>query len=183
MRQGHLDTPDDTGMAAKLPHPAKGSRWRWATSRKSVIGGSIVVMALGLGSAGAGAATQSSGTTTSSGARGQPPTGMGRPTALGQVTALSGDTITIQTRDTTSETVTYSSSTKFRTMSGSSKAAALKVGDFIGVQGTKNTDGSVTATSIIFGTSAPGPMGQGGRHPGGQRPPGAGSPPGRPDPG
>src|ERR1700723_47202 len=122
-----LDRPDDTGMAAKLPHPAKGSRWRWATSRNSVIGGSIVVMALGLGSVGAGAAAPSAGTTTSPRAHGQPPAGMGRPTALGQVTALSGHTITIQTRDTSSETVTYTSSTNFRTMSGPSNPAALKV--------------------------------------------------------
>jgi hypothetical protein len=178
MRQGHLDRPDETGIAAKLPHPAKGSRWRWATARKSVIGGGIVVMALGLGSAGAGAATQGSPMPASSGTHGQPPAGLGRPTALGKVTALSGHTITIRTRDATSETVTYTSSTSFRTMSGTSDAAALKVGDFIGVQGSKNSDGSVAATSVMFGSSAPGPMGQGGRHPGGQPPVGAGSPPG-----
>jgi Domain of unknown function (DUF5666) len=178
MRQGHLDTLDDTGMAAKLPRPGRGSRWRWATSRRSVIGGGIVVMALGLGSASAGAATQSSGAPTSTGAHGRPPPGLGPPTARGKVTALSGDTITISTQDKTSETVTYTSSTTFRTMSGSSDAAALRVGDFLVVQGTKNSDGSVTATGIMFGTRALGPMGQGGHRPGGQPPQGAGSPPG-----
>jgi hypothetical protein len=177
MRQGHLDRPEDTGMATELPHPAIGSRWRWATSRKGVIGGSVVVMALGLGSVGAGAATSSSGMPSHAGAQGQPPPGMGPPTASGQVTALSGDTITIRTRDTTSETVTFTSSTTFRTRSLTSTAAALKVGDFVGVLGTKNSDGSVTATSIVFGTTAPGPMGHGGRHPGGPPPRGAGSPP------
>jgi hypothetical protein len=103
---------------------------------------------------------------------------MGQPTAGGKVTALSGDTITIQTRGGTSETVTSTSSTTFRTRSGPSNAAALKVGDFIEVQGTKESDGTVTATSIMMGTGAPGSMGPGGRHPGGQPPRGAGSPPG-----
>jgi hypothetical protein len=176
MRQEHLDTPDDTGVAAKLPHPAKESRWRWTTSRKSVIGGSVVAMALGLGSASAGAATQGSSMPTSSGAHGRPPPGLGPPTAMGKITALSDDTITVQTRDSTSETVNYTSSTTFRTMSGSSDAAALAVGDYIGVQGTKNSDGSVTASSVMFGTRAPGPMGQGGRRLGGQPPRGGSSP-------
>jgi Domain of unknown function (DUF5666) len=86
---------------------------------------------------------------------------MGRPTTGGKVTALSGDTITIETRDKDSQTVTYSSSTTFRTMSGSSTSAALKVGDFIGVEGTRHSNGSVTATSIMIGTNSPGSMGRG----------------------
>jgi hypothetical protein len=176
MRQGHLDRPDDGGMAAKLPHPAQGSRWRWASSR-GVIGGSVVAVAIGLGSASAGAATPSSGRPAPPGAHGHPPSGMGQPTAGGKVTALSGDAITIQTRGGTSETVTSTSSTTYRTMSGPSNAAALKVGDFIRVQGTKESDGTVTATSIMVGTGAPGSMGPGGRHPGGPPPRGAGSPP------
>ena len=178
MRQGHLDEPDESGAAAKLPRPAQGSRWRWASSR-GVIGGSVVAMAIGLGSPGAAAATQSSGMPTSPGAHGHPPSGMGQPMAGGRVTALSGDTITIQTRGGTSVTVTATSSTTFRTMSGPSDAAALKVGDFIRVQGTKESDGTVSATSIMVGTGAPGSMGPGGRHPaGGQPPRDPGSPPG-----
>jgi Domain of unknown function (DUF5666) len=184
MRQGHLDRPDEDGVAARLPHPARGSRWRWASSR-GVIGGSVVAMAIGLGSASAGAATPSPGTATAPGSHEQPPAGMGRPTAGGKITALSGNTITIQSRDNTSETVTYTGSTTFRARSGPSTAAALKVGDFIRVQGTKESDGTVTATSIEVGTGAPGPMGPGGRHaggrhPGGQPPQGAGSPAGGP---
>jgi hypothetical protein len=101
---------------------------------------------------------------------------MVKPTAAGKITALSGDTITIQSRDQTTETIDFSSSTTFRTMSGTTTSSALKVGDFIAVSGTKNSDGTVTATSVMVG---PPPMGRGG--PGGHRgakpPPGRGAPP------
>jgi hypothetical protein len=104
---------------------------------------------------------------------------MGRPTTGGKITALSGEIITITTRGTTSQTVTFSSSTTFRTMSGSSTSSALKVGDFIGVQGTTNSNGSVTATSIMISSKALGPMGKGGGHmPGGSPPQGKGAPTG-----
>ena len=77
-------------------------------------------------------------------------------------------------------TVVYSSSTTFKTMAGtrgsgttsSSSAAALKVGDFVGVDGTKNADGTVDASSVTIGTGMP-PGGRGG-------PPGLeGAPPGQ----
>ena len=50
-------------------------------------------------------------------------------------------------------TVVSSSGTTFKSGPGpsggtTSSAAALKVGDFIGVQGTKNSDGSVTASTV-----------------------------------
>jgi hypothetical protein len=91
--------------------------------------------------------------------------GMARPTVGGKVTALSGDDVTVQTQADKTTTVVYSSSTTFRTMSGSSgapgtakstastSASALKVGDYVGVLGTKNANGTVTASSITISTS------------------------------
>jgi hypothetical protein len=99
---------------------------------------------------------------------------MGRPTVAGQVTALSGDDITVETNAKSAVTVVSSSGTTFRTGAGpgggtASSASALKVGDFIGVTGTKNSDGSVTATAVVIGR--PTQMGKGG--PGGSAKSGA----------
>jgi hypothetical protein len=49
------------------------------------------------------------------------------------------------------------------------------VGDFIAVKGTANSDGSVSATTIMISPNPPGPMGQGG---GGRPPRGQGGPTG-----
>jgi hypothetical protein len=101
---------------------------------------------------------------------------MAKPTAAGKITALSGDDITLKGKGSTTQTVVYSSSTTFRTPSGStSSAAALKVGQSIGVTGTKASDGTVTASSITIGVppAGRGPSG----HPGGKPPSGTGSPP------
>jgi hypothetical protein len=81
---------------------------------------------------------------------------MARPTVAGKITALSEDDITVETYGNTSVAVTYSSSTKFETGPGpnggtTSGASALKVGDFIGVQGTRNTDSTVTASTVVIG--------------------------------
>jgi hypothetical protein len=103
---------------------------------------------------------------------------MAKPTAAGKITALSGDNITIADRDKTTETVVFSATTTFRTMSGTTTSSSLKVGDFIAVNGTKSSDGTVTATSVMVG--AP-PMGKGGPggHRGGKPPAGSGPPPPR----
>jgi len=173
MSERSLDPPDVAGTDSVLPRPAVGSRWRWATPRRALVGGGVLAAALGLGSVAAGAVTTNSGPPSSPGQHGRPPAGMTRPTRGGKVTALSGDTVTIQTRGGTSQTVTYASTTTFRTGSGTSNSSALKVGDFIAVKGTTNSDGSVSATSIMISTNPPGPMGQGG---GGRPPRGYGGP-------
>jgi hypothetical protein len=90
---------------------------------------------------------------------------MARPTVSGKVTALNGDDITVET-NAKSVTVVSTASTTFKAGPGpgggtTSSASALKVGDFIGVQGTKNSDGSVTASSVTIGR--PPQMGKGGR--------------------
>jgi hypothetical protein len=115
---------------------------------------------------------------------------MARPTVSGKVTALSGDTITLETNAKSSVTVVYSSSTTFRTNSSAgggttSSASALKVGDFIGVTGSKSSDGSVTATTVMIGQptrpgngapGGPGKGGPGGSGKGGRPPSGVGAP-------
>jgi hypothetical protein len=152
--------------------------------------GGVLAAVLGLGvatGAGAGAATPTSGNSGAA-AHGAPPGGMARPTVSGRVTALSGDDITVETNAKTTVTVVSSSSTTFRTNPGpsggtTSSASALKVGDFIGVTGTKNSDGSVTATTVMIGrppqmgnSGKGGKGGPGGATKGGKPPSGAGAP-------
>jgi Domain of unknown function (DUF5666) len=178
---------DQTG----LPRPRRGARWRWsrARSREAMAAGGVLAAVLGLGvptSAGAGAATAST-TSGHSGAtaHGAPPGGMTRPTVSGKITALSGDDIAVETKAKSSVTVVYSSSTTFKTSPGSSggttsSASALKVGAFVGITGTKNSDGSVTATAVVIGRpdqmSQGGRGGKGGAPKGGKPPSGAGAP-------
>jgi hypothetical protein len=158
-----------------LPEPRRGARWRWSTPRKTLVAGGALVSVLSLvtGAAAVGAATPPAKSSTGAGPRGQPPAGVARPTVLGRISALSGDDITVQARGKKT-TVVYSSATTFKTVSGpsagssSSNASALKIGDFIGAQGTKDTDGTVTASSIVI-SAGPGP-GAAGAHAPRERP-------------
>ncbi|MGP0032509.1 MAG: DUF5666 domain-containing protein [Acidimicrobiales bacterium] len=165
------------GLPPALPHPSTGARWRWAPSRRAFVASGALAVALGLGGASAGATTPGHSPPTH-GPQGSPRSGT-RPTAAGKVTALGAGTITLESRDATSQTISYSSSTTFRTLSGSSDAGALRIGDFVVVVGTRDSGGGVTATSIMFGTDPPGTMGKGD----GNRPPGAVTPPGGSRPG
>jgi hypothetical protein len=127
----------------------------------------------------AGAATSSTGTKAPAGAAGAPPTGMPKPAAMGKITALTGDDITLKGRGTTTQTVVYSASTTFRDKSGTTSSAALKVGQSIAVIGTTASDGTITAKSIMIGMGAK-PPGSGSRPsgaPGGKPPTGQGGPP------
>jgi Domain of unknown function (DUF5666) len=170
----------------ELPRPRRGSRWRWSRPHQALVAGGALAAVLSLGVAtGAGAATPTSGNSGGV-ARGRPPGGgMARPTVSGKITALSDDDITVETNAKTSVTVVYSSSTTFRTDPGpgggtTSSASALKVGDVIGVQGTRNSDSTVTASSVTIGR--PQRMGQGGGPGGGGgssrggKPPSGGAP-------
>ena len=169
----------------ELPRPRRGARWRWSRPHRALVAGGALAAVLSLGAAtGAGAATTTSGNSGGA-AQGRPPGGgMARPTVSGKITALSGDDITVATGETTSVTVVYSSSTTFKANPGpsggtTSSASALKVGDFIGVQGTKNGDGSVTATSVTIGRPQQNGKGAPGRGSGpgkGAKPPSGGAP-------
>jgi uncharacterized protein DUF5666 len=150
-----------TGRA--LPEPCRGARWRWSTPRKTLVasGALATVLSLVTGAAVVDAATSPASPGSETGPRGQPRAGAVRPTVLGRITALSGEDITVQTRGKKTTTVVSSSATTFKTLSGpsgtssSSSASALRVGDFIGVQGTKDSDGTLTASSIVISTGPP----------------------------
>jgi hypothetical protein len=157
----------------ELPRPRRGSRWRWSRPHRALVAGGALAAVLSLGVAtGAGAATPMPGNNGGA-AHGRPPGGTARPTVSGKITALSGDDITVETSAKTTVTVVYSSSTTFKDDPGpgggtTSSASALKVGDFIGVQGTKNSGSSVIASSVTIGR--PQQMGKGGRPPSGGAP-------------
>ena len=91
---------------------------------------------------------------------------------------MNGEDITVQNRDKTTTTVVVSSATAYKTMAGSkgtgstASASALKVGDFIGVQGAKSSDGTVLASSIVISDGPPS-GGRGGPVTGGRPPAGA----------
>ncbi len=169
-------TRQPDGTPAELPPPNRASRWRWSRSRRALVGGGVLAAVLSLGSVAAGAATPGTTKPPAGAHNGGPPPGMAKPTAAGKITALSGDDITVQDQNKTTETIVFSSSTTFRTMSGTTTSAALKVGDFISATGTKNSDGTVTATAVMIGGPPPG--GGPGGHPGGKPP--AGHNPGGP---
>jgi hypothetical protein len=68
----------------------------------------------------------------------------------GEVTAVSGSTITVSQPDGTSATIKVTSDTTYRV--GTNESAALsdvKVGMFVHAEGTKNADGSLTASAVV----------------------------------
>jgi hypothetical protein len=140
-------TPSGDG-GTELPTPSPGSRWRWSGPRRALVSGGVLAAVLALGVAtgtAAGAATTSGNSGTA--AHGRPPARLARPTVAGRITARSGNGITVETNDKISITVAYSSTTTFETRPGpggaaASSASALRVGDFIGVQGAANSDGT-----------------------------------------
>ena len=161
----------------QLPRPRRGSRWRWSRPHQALVAGGALAAVLSLGVAtgtGAGAATTTSGNSGGAAHGRLPGGGTPRPAVSGKITALSGDDITVETSAKTSVTVVYSSGTTFKAGPGpggagtTSSASALKIGDFIGVQGTKNSDSSVTASTVMIGR--PQQMGRGGRPPSGGAP-------------
>lgn len=71
------------------------------------------------------------------------------PHAGGAVTAISGSTITVTQRDGSAATIKVTSATTFNVAGNDATALAdVKVGMFLVAEGTKNTDGSLTATQV-----------------------------------
>ncbi|HEY1388537.1 MAG TPA: DUF5666 domain-containing protein [Ktedonobacterales bacterium] len=64
------------------------------------------------------------------------------------VSSVSGQTISAKAADGSTVTIHTSSSTKYTKGGQSASASAVTVGSQIHVQGTKNSDGSITATQI-----------------------------------
>lgn len=81
------------------------------------------------------------------GTRGAGPHGQGQCDAL-TVSAVSGQTITAKAADGSAVTIHTSSSTKYTKAGQSASASAVTVGSQIHVEGTHNSDGSITATQI-----------------------------------
>ena len=102
-----------SGAATGLPVPRRGARWRWSGRRKALVAGGAMATVLGFGASAAGASTSTPGPP--AGAHGQPPTGAARPTVGGEVTAVSGNDVTVQTRKDTTTTVVVSSATTYKT--------------------------------------------------------------------
>lgn len=73
------------------------------------------------------------------------------PHAGGEVTAVSGTTITVKDRDGASVTIETTGTTTFQVNGASAALADVKVGMFLGAEGTKNSDGSITATAVRAG--------------------------------
>ena len=158
----HEPAPD---ADPELPRPRIGARWRWSTPRRALVAGGALAAVLGLGASAAGAATSPTGAR--AGAHGRPPAGSARPAAAGKISAVSGNDVTVRTRNATTTHVVVSSATTFKTLTGpkgaatTSSASALKVGRFISVQGTKSSDGTIAASSVVASAGLP-PGGPGG---------------------
>ncbi|HEX9055895.1 MAG TPA: DUF5666 domain-containing protein [Ktedonobacterales bacterium] len=139
------------------PAPPRRGRGRWL-----LIGGLALAFALSLG---VGALVGS--TIGSSRAAAFSPVGVvsaynpqafdqghpGGPGAHGQcgvltVTSVSGQTIVAKEQDGSSVTIHTSSSTKYTKAGQPASASAITVGSQLHVDGTHNSDGSITATSI-----------------------------------
>jgi uncharacterized protein DUF5666 len=144
---------DADGSGPVLPTPRCGARWRWSAPRAALVAGGALTAVLGLG-------TAATATTRPAGPPGGRPAGS-RPTIGGKVTAIESGSIVVLGRSGTT-TVLDTASTTYTTLgrgpgrtTSASRATAVKVGDFVGVRGTRNADGSVTATSVTIFTRSP----------------------------
>jgi hypothetical protein len=80
----------------------------------------------------------------------------------GEVTAVSGSTITIERRDGTTATITVNGDTEYQVNGDNAALADVEVGMFLVAAGTENADGSLTATDVRAGERGMG--GRGGFH-------------------
>jgi hypothetical protein len=145
----------------QYPPPRRAGR-RWL-----LIGGLALAFLLTLG---AGVVIGSSLLQTAQAAGNQPSSGFslplavstapsgapGRPGGPGQcgsltVTGVSGSTITAKAPDGTTVTIHTTSSTAYTRAGASVSASAVTTGSVIHVDGTRNSDGSITATRIDVG--------------------------------
>jgi hypothetical protein len=70
------------------------------------------------------------------------------PHAGGEVTKIDGSTITVTAPDGTTSTITVNAQTTYAVNGATAKLADVKVGMFLVAEGTKNSDGSLTATKV-----------------------------------
>lgn len=135
-------------------HPTKGPK----PLRRWLVAGGLAA-ALGIGAVGSGAlaivhangvSTSDNIVATATPAPGKGDHGSGRSgmRAVLTVTSVSGQTIVATRRDGTKVTIHTSSSTAYSRAGQTVSASAVKSGEHIRVRGTRNSDGSITATSI-----------------------------------
>jgi hypothetical protein len=70
------------------------------------------------------------------------------PHAGGEVTAVSGSTITVEQRDGTTTTINVNGDTDYQVNGDDATLADVEVGMLLIAQGTENADGSLTATDV-----------------------------------
>ena len=70
------------------------------------------------------------------------------PHAGGTVSKIDGSTITVTAPDGTTSTITINAQTTYDVNGATAKLADVKVGMFLVAEGTKNADGSLTATKV-----------------------------------
>jgi hypothetical protein len=90
------------------------------------------------------------------------------PHAGGEVTAVTGSTITVTRRDDTTTTINVDGSTAYTVNGDAATLADVKVGMVLMAEGTENSDGSLDATTVRAGDAGDflrpgGPGGRGGR--------------------
>ncbi|HJZ68670.1 MAG TPA: DUF5666 domain-containing protein [Blastocatellia bacterium] len=86
---------------------------------------------------------------------------------FGQVTAIAGSTISLKTRDGSTQSVFTTADTKFERNHQAAKLSDFKVNDFVAAHGAKNSSGQFVADSVVGGDAHP-PAGPG------EHPPGSG---------
>jgi hypothetical protein len=85
------------------------------------------------------------------------------PHAGGQVTAINGSTIAVKDRDGSTVTIKVTGSTTYDLDGATAALSDIKVGMFLDAEGTQNSDGSLTATTVQAGDQG-GPGGPGVGH-------------------
>lgn len=87
----------------------------------------------------------------------------------GTVTAVSGNSITVADASGATATIGVSSTTSYTTATGAGTLADVAVGSVVRAEGLRNSDGSLTATSVRIGTEDGRFGGSGHGHRGGPR--------------
>jgi len=73
------------------------------------------------------------------------------PSIGGQVTAVTGDTITVTQKDGTTATIHVGGDTKYTVNGAAGALTDVKVGSFVAAEGTQRSDGSLDAASVRTG--------------------------------
>lgn len=153
------------------------------TSRRLAVAATGVIAALAMGGCGSspsGAASSGPSATPSSASSGGGSGGAGQfgPAASGQVAAISGTTMQVQSQQNGQVAVAWTASTKF-SHTVTTTPAAVKAGDCVvagATSGTSSSASSFTATTLVLSAPVNGACGArgfaNGRRPTGQRPSG-----------